>query len=470
MAASTLIRTLVEAAAIVWLARLVAPEAFGLVGMATAVTGFVALFKDAGLSSATISHADITPAQLNALFWVNSTFSLVLGLSVAGLGPLSSWYFDEPQLTPIFVVLAFSFVFDGLTVQHRALLRRRMLYQRIAVAEMLETTGSLLSALLLAYYGFGYWALVGRTVALSVFGSVLHWFLCAYRPGLWAWAPGMGEFLHFGKHLTGFSFVNYFSRNLDDILIGRSFGATTLGLYQKAYEMLMMPLRQISKPAGAVAVPTLSRLVDNPAEYRRAYRAIVARVLAPTVLLGAAMLALPEELLEITLGARWVPAADMFFWMGWLTLTQPVGNSTGWVFLSQSRAQEMFRQGMWGALISVGSFLAGLPYGAVGVAAAYSISGIVLRTPLAIYLATKNGPLGAREMVSATLPFQLCGALAWLSGMLLREHLLDHRIWLRLALVLLAVLVTGLVAMATFPLGREILSSTLRFGRRTRTS
>ena len=123
------------------LARLLTPEHFGLIGMVTAVTGFATLFKDLGLSAATIQRADISHQQISTLFWVNCGIGILVAAIVAALSPVVAWFYGDPRLAPITATLALSFVFGGLTVQHEALLRRQMRFGTLVCIEILAMSG-----------------------------------------------------------------------------------------------------------------------------------------------------------------------------------------------------------------------------------------------------------------------------------------------------------------------------------------
>jgi O-antigen/teichoic acid export membrane protein len=151
---------------------------------------------------------------------------------------------------------AFSaFIFGGLTVQHEALLRRQMRLAAVATIEVSSITAGILTAIICAWAGLGYWALVWMNIARAVTNAAGVWLASAWRPGRPVRRSGVRSMLSFGGYLTGFSLVNFFARNLDNILIGRFCGAQSLGFYEKSYSMLLLPLGQITAPITGVAIP-----------------------------------------------------------------------------------------------------------------------------------------------------------------------------------------------------------------------
>lgn len=451
------LKSLLEIASLLILARLLTPEDYGLVGMAVAVTGFLAMFKDMGLTMATVQRENITHAQVSALFWINAGLGILVTLAAAGSSFALAWFYDRPELVTITLVLAASFLFSGLTVQHEAVLRRRMAFGQLTLIQFLSLAISLSIAVYLALNGFGYWALVVETLVYSIANFVGVWLFCRWRPQLPAKAEGLRELLAFGFNLTGFSFVNYFARNLDDILIGRFHGAGDLGLYQQAYKIFRVPLTQINGPVSKVAVPALSRLASQKKRYRRAYMRILEKLLLITMPLGALLMGTSDWLVLSVLGDQWGEAAPILAVLGIAIFTQAIGNTTGWLFISQDRTRDMFRWGFIGAGTAIISFLIGLPWGAFGVALAYSVVGIFIRTPWLLYYVGRKGPV-------RTIDFYLCAWPAALAALGSGLALYLFRVFTPFELPLLNFLIAipvavfaALVVIIVLPRGRAIL-------------
>ncbi len=260
------------------LARLLSPEDYGLIGMATVVIGFVQLFKDLGLSAATVQKSEINHQQVSTLFWINLIISFAIALLVIALAPLVARFYDEPLLRGITMALAITFIFGGLTVQHQALLQRQMRFAALAKIEIISMLVGVIVAVASAWYGLGYWALVHMQIATVITNAIAVWLSCSWRPGLPSQDSAIKSMLAFGGNLTGFRLVNYFSRNLDNLLIGRYWGSQQLGLYAKAYQLVLLPIEQINSPVNSVALPTLSSLQSEPEKYSKYYyKAILLR-------------------------------------------------------------------------------------------------------------------------------------------------------------------------------------------------
>lgn len=440
-----LLKGLIQIASTLVLARLLDPTDYGLFGLTAVVLNLISMFQDAGLSTATIQRDDLTDAQVNTLFWLNAGLSALLALALTGLAPALAWFYEEPRLTPLLWVMNAALLINGVRLQHRAIMRRRMQFGHVAGSDLTAALVGTVAGVAFGLMGWGYWALAGMQIVSALVATVTTWRWCAWRPGRPHVDEEARELIDFGKNLTGYNFVNYFARNADDYLIFYAHGAAPLGLYGKAYELLRMPLRYINTPLSAVAVPALSRLADEPEEYRRLFLRVLEKIAMLALPLGAFMILNAADLIVVLLGQKWSEAGEIFRWLGLLVFIQPVANATGWLFITQDRTEEMLRWGIAGSVMAVLAILAGLPWGASGVAMAYATSGLALRAPILFWYVGRDGPIRARDFYSALGRFAIPTAASVGAMWLIREELTAA---LPLARVLVAFAVGLAVLMA----------------------
>jgi O-antigen/teichoic acid export membrane protein len=366
------------------LARLLTPEDYGLIGMATVVVGFVEYFKDLGLSTATIQRSQINHQQVSTLFWINLGVSLLVALIVALLAPAIALFYHEPRLQPITLGLAINFIFGGLTVQHQALLRRQMQFTSLAKIEVVSMVVGVITAIMAAYYGLQYWALVLMLIGTAISNAIGVWIACGWRPGLPSLNSGVGSMLVYGGNLTGFGLVNYFSRNLDNVLIGRRWGSEQLGLYAQAYKLLLLPIQQINNPINAVALPTLSSLQTEPQKYSRYYYKAILLITTLGMPIVAFMFADADKVILLMLGQQWLGAVPLFQFLMPAAFVGTFNVAPGWVYQSLGRTDRQFFIGTVMAIITTLIFLVSVNWGAIGVAMAYGLSQPILMI-IAIY-------------------------------------------------------------------------------------
>ncbi len=414
-------KVVVELGATLLLARLLTPSDFGVVGMVIVVTGFITLFRDLGLSMATVQRETISQDEVSTLFWINAGIGLALTVLTALAAPVFALVYDVSAVRNIAWGVSIGFFLGSLGVQHQALLQRQLFLGRLSFIELVSIVGSFGLAMFGAWRGWGYYALVVRVVAAPLLLSLGAWLACSWRPSL-PKRTDVRELLRFGGNLTGFSLVNYFARNLDDFLIGKYFGPRDLGIYQKGYELLMVPIRQLNAPVSSLAVPMLSRLVDQPERYKRTYLRLLEKILLITMPAAGWLMATSDWVVRVVLGSQWDATAPIVMWLALSLFSQPVGNSTGWLFITQNRTNDMLRWGWIGASTAVVSFLIGLPWGALGVATAYSVIGVLIRTPWLLRFVTREGPISSLDIYRRAFPMSIAGIATFASVKLLRHQ------------------------------------------------
>ena len=408
-------------AATIILARLLTPQDYGLIGMMAVIVNFVSMFKDLGLATATIQKEEIGDQQISTLFWFNVALSFGVFVFTVAIAPLVSWFYGDARLTWITAVYAIGFVFGGLAVQHEALLRRQMRFLSLAIVEVVSLLVGITVAIALAWRGVHYWALIFSQLSQGLSYTIGVWIVCRWRPGLPVRGSGVRSMLVFGRNLTGFGVVNYFARNLDNLLIGKFWGSQQLGLYAKAYQLLLLPIEQINTPIAAVAIPALSRLNDDPERYRAAYLRILEKIAIVTMPGTALMIVTADWIVQIVLGPQWMEASRIFALLGIAGLIQPIANTTGWLFMTQSRTHHMFQWGIIGSTMIIISIVAGLPWGAVGVATSYALTFDLVVVPTLFWFVGRTGPVRARDFYLTIIPFAASAVCSMLVLFLFRN-------------------------------------------------
>jgi PST family polysaccharide transporter len=415
------------------LARLLTPADYGIIGMATVVVGFAVMFKDAGLSMATVQRESISHEQISTLFWLNLFICLLLGLCVLASAPLVAWFYGRTELTTVTAALSASFFIRGLTIQHQALLRRHMQFGTLTVINIASHIVSLIVAILLAMAGWRYWALVCSTLSTAMADTLLTLFFCPWLPGSLKKRTGVRDMLKFGGHLTGFNLINYFSRNADNLLIGKFIGADSLGLYAKAYQLFMLPIGQIRGPLTQVAMPVLSSLQNNPERYVKYFQRLIDIIATLTIPISLYFAVEGDFLIKLALGEQWLGAIPVFRILAISALIQGVSGTRGLVLLSHGFSGRFFYFGLFNAILTVMSFIIGIPFGIEGVAAAYAVANYVILIPSLYYCFHKTPvtvPLFLRVLVAPLLAGLLgCVCIVVLRSLYPGDSLLSHIIY-----------------------------------------
>jgi len=355
------------------LARMLTPTAFGIVAMVTAVTGLASAFADLGLSEATIQSKDITHDQVSVLFWINAGIGLGLMLITVAMTPVFAWFYKEPRLVAVAFLLSFTFLFSGLRVQADALLKRQMRYSALGYRDVASYAVAVPLAIIVAWRGGGYWALVALPLTLNFVQMVFSWLIVHWRPGLPRRSTKVGSMIAFGGNVAASYLIYSLNRNMDNVLIGWYWGAAPLGLYSRAYNLLMIPVRQLNAPAANVAVPAFSRIQNDPERYARYYLRAISLILWISAPLFGFLIVAAEPVIVLVLGAQWREAAPVFQMLGISALGQMLLESTVWLLVSRGQSKRLLRLWLIISPITVGSFVIGLPFGIKWVALSYSL-------------------------------------------------------------------------------------------------
>lgn len=399
------------------LARLLTPRDFGLVAMVTAVTGFLTVFRHAGLATPTIQREHITQAQVSNLFWVNLGVSGLCTLIVAALAPVIAWFYHDSRLVPITLALSLTFLIGGFRVQHLALLRRQLRFKALAMIDVGSTAFGVAIAILMAFMQFGYWSLVGLSLATEVGSFILTGSISQWRPQWPSRGSGVRPLLTFGARQTVGSLIFSIARSTDTLLIGRYYGAGAVGLYTRGTALVIRPLEQLLLPINAVFLPTLSRLQSYPARYRSTFLRIYEAIALVTFFFSGILLSLSHPITLVLLGAKWERVSLILAGFTFLAMYMPLAYVANWLLTSQGRGKDILYQNSIAAFLTAASFVAGLPFGPVGVAMSFSLSGLLLRLPILYYNVGRKGPVSTRDLWSrffAHLPLWLAVfAVTW---------------------------------------------------------
>jgi len=383
------------------MARLLTPHQYGLVTMVMTVVGMLQIFREMGLSTATIQRADISHAQVSNLFWLNVSVSGGASLLMALGSPVIAWYFKEPSLVNIALALSSSFLLSGLSAQHVALLHREMRFSAISAIEVGSLAVGSAVGIALALVGIGYWALVTATLVQAVLRISLVWMLCSWRPQRPVRGVGTLPLIHFGVNLTAGGFFYSFARSCEGLFIGRAYGAFSVGLYSRAAALLLRPLDQFTTPIYSVTVPALSRLQGHAERYRKFFLLLFESLAIAGFFLTGLVLPLAHPLTVAVLGEKWHAAAPIFAGLSFAGIFVPLSSAAGLLYTTQGRGRDLAVLSLVEAGVVIAAILLGLSFGPTGVAIAMSIAGLGVNLPLTFFLAGRTGPVNSGDLFAA---------------------------------------------------------------------
>lgn len=400
-----------QLAAVVILARLLPPRAFGLIAMVAAINVIFDLIKELGLSAATIRKNDISHEQVTALFWINTGAGALIAATLFVIAPVLARFYAEPDLVDVTRVLALGFLLSGLTIQHWALLRRQM---RFVATASLDTGGDLaglVAAVAVALAGGGYWALVAQRLVGPILVLIGSWTLCPWRPGRPRRAVDLHDLLGYGAAFTVAGMAVAFSRSIDQIFIGWLWGPNSLGYYERASKLAITPLNNINVPLYSVAMPALSRIVHEPERYRQGFTAMIEKTAMIVVPGGLFVASCANVVVATVFGRGWGPAAPLVGFFALAASSLPLATASFLLPATQNRPRNLMLASVIDSGLCLALIIAGLPFGVTAVAACYGAGAFLVRTPVTFWLVTRRGAVSAGDLWHTIGPSLFAGAL-----------------------------------------------------------
>ena len=386
------------------LARLIAVEDFGLVQLGTMIVGFATRVGEFGLNMGIVQRQEeVSNAQVNTLFWLDFVIKLLIFAGVMVALPSLTSHFDAPRLQAVMPVIALYVVLDSFTGPGFMLLRRRMSFGTLSQIRVFERFIELVSAVTMAVLGFGVWSLIWCKVFASLSSVVWSARAVRWHPSLRLDLKGSRDLFSFGGWIFVRNIMRYAGENVDYYFVGKLLGQESLGHYTRAFDLMRMPQRKLSRSLNTVLFSAFARVQDQPEKVKAGFDKVVLSVsLASYPLLIGAMLIAPEFILFVY-GEKWLPTVVPFQIMcvaGVLRSIDPFLNSvvtaTGYV------KHSAFRRFFEVILVGIASFI-GASYGITGVSIGIAISSVIVMI-LMVNLLKRVSNIGWRDYLTPQLP------------------------------------------------------------------
>ncbi|MDJ1122167.1 lipopolysaccharide biosynthesis protein [Olsenella sp. YH-ols2217] len=404
------------------LSRLISPEAFGEVAIVTVFTSFFAVFSDMGIGAAIVQFRDLTVKDYEKVFTFSLLLALALGVLFCGISPLIAFFYDDDGLVPLLLASAPSLVFNTLNMVPNGLMLRDKRFREIGFRLVVCTVVSGAVASAAALLGLGAYALVFQTVLSALLTFVWNLWLSPLRRLDIHFMGPLREIFSYSSFQFGFTTVNYFSRNLDNLLIGKFFGDAQLGYYSKSYSLTTYPMSMFSSLISGIVQPYMAEHQDEPSYIFAFWRKLTKLISLIGAPIAACLVVCASEIIAIMYGPQWAASVPLFQALSFSVYTQMLGNSTGGFYQSIGRTDLMFRVG----LINTGITLAGLAVGIVSgslqtIADCIAVA-FVLHVFVSFGVLVKAGfhesAACFKQFVPDVLTAVVAGALAWWVGSL----------------------------------------------------
>jgi O-antigen/teichoic acid export membrane protein len=451
------------------LAHLLTPREFGLAAAALVFTGIAIIFTDLSLGAALIQKRELTEDDRSTVFWT----ILAAGVLCTTIGILLSGavadFFGEPRVAPLFAAISVTFTITALSATHSALLARELEFKSQQLREIAGVLAGAIAAVAVAAGGFGPWAIVAQTLCSAAVGLVLLWRLLPWRPRLTYSLESLRVLGSFGGKLFASRICSYFNTNADNLLVGRFLGASALGVYSLAYNLMFAPLARVAAPVQQVLFPAFARLQDDPARLGRAWlrgNRLSAALSAPAFL---GMIVVTPDFVPVVLGTRWnevVPVLQLLCLAGVASSLQTLNWS---VLQARGEATTLLVFMLFSSAVTVGAFGLGLVWGVVGVAGLYAAVRTLL-LPVYTWLACRTLGLPMLEFARSLRTVMELALVMFGAVFLARLGLVEAGVPAAARLVLVVLLGVAVYAGAAFLRAPELLAEARGLRRRAGTS
>ena len=402
----------------IFVARLLFPEDFGVLGMAAIFIELVSLVSDLGLNTAIIQRRDVSQTQLSTCFWLNGMVGVLLfgcGLLCA---PLVAELFRKDIVGPVIMLSSMGFILRSMGSLHRALLTRQLAFRTLAIPEIVGIVVFGICVVALAWRGAGLWSVIIANLVSAAATTLLLWLLNPWRPGYrFNWSETR-PLMPFSANVVGEQLLDYVNLNVDYLLIGRLLGAAALGTYTLAFNLMTFPLRKIAQMITRVTFPAFSQIQEDEAALRHGYLASVRYIALVTFPILTGMGILAPDFIPLVYTEKWEDAILPLQIMCVDGLVRTVSTTTGSVLYAKGRSDVGFKWKMVTVLVIPPAVVFATPYGIVGVSIAITAATLVL-APIIQGVTHRLIHLKWRDFGRALAPATICSLLmaGWLMAL-----------------------------------------------------
>lgn len=410
-AGSQVIRLVINLAITSVLARLLLPEDYGLIGMITVATGFLLVLKDFGFGAALVQKKVVEDIEYVSVFWLNVLMGIILAFIVFFSAPLIASFYNEPQLIPITKYMSIGFILNSLIVVPSNILYKKIQFKNLFIVDISSLLIGGVVGITFAYFGWAYWSLVAQSLTAQIVTLIIVFYLSKWKPTMKFSGKALSGFSSFSLPLMTDSSINYWVRNLDNLLIGKYLGKAELGYYSKAYNLMLLPVRQLSGTIKKVMFPSFSLIQDQVERLGKIYLKITSVMAFVTFPLMGIMFSASEDIILFLFGNNWAPSIPIFKVLCLLGAFQSIATLSGNIYLSRGKTKLMLRVGLVSRSIMIISMVVGLIYGGLmGIVYGYSISSSLM-VILEFHFVAKIINLTLKDTLINLLPYFIFTAI-----------------------------------------------------------
>lgn len=413
------------------LARRLSPSDYGVVGMALPFLAFTMMIADTGMGMSLLGSSGSNRRVWSTCFWLSVLLGMGLAAVLGSLAPLASLVFHEPRLGPIIMALALVVIAETATTIQMTMLQQKHRFHVVALIEIVSILSGIGMAVAIALHGGGAWALVGQQLTYFVLRLIVTTVASPFRPLLVLDLRAAREHLAFGRDFLGVNFIAFFSRSMDNLVIGRAIGAAAVGVYAMTFQFIRLPLMLVTGPLQYVLFAQLSAIKNDKAAVRRLFLILTRGLAVLGFPLIGMVAAAHRPIFELLLSQKWAASGELFVILAPVSALQQLTALSGTIVLGLGRTDIQLRTASEFGVIWLTTLMISVWHGLEWTAVAYSCA-VILYTPRSLMLALRLIECPVRLYVRALLVPALA-TFACIAAFREGERLLSWGAWTQLA-------------------------------------
>jgi len=373
-----LINQIVSQSIFVWfsiyLARLLGPEAYGLVGMITVLSGFAGIFVDFGFATSVVYYQVKSEKQLSSVFWFNLMMGIVIYIIFFIAAPYISYFYKEPQLINLTRVICLGIIVSAMSSLQGALLSKEINFKKKVIIQWFSTIISYSIGFYLAFRGFGVWSIVYMSLANNLVNTIVLWITSPWKPSFIFSFSDLKPLVKYSTHVGANSIFTYLTRNLDNFIIAKFVGGKALGLYSNAYRLMMLPVVNIAGIFSNVLFSGFSKLGNDKPKMAAIYLKTISLISFITFPLMVGIFSVAEDLILVIYGEEWRGAIPLIKILSLLGAAQSILFLNGTIFNAVGKPKIALWATIALYILLIPAWIIGLSFqGIIGFAKAYLV-------------------------------------------------------------------------------------------------
>jgi len=402
-AVSNILRQILQVISLVIYARYLSADDFGLFAIIMIFITFSSLFSNMGTSSAIVNIDNTSKRMLSSVFFLNIFIGIIIYVILIVSSTFVSDFFNKIELVNLLNIMAINFIIISFSIVQRALLEKELEFKKLSMIETVSIYIAVAVGITFAMNGFGVYSLLIQTITNSISVTMLLWIFSRWRPSFIFSFYEIRKILSFTTNLTSFNIINYFARNADQILIGKFLSSSSLGIYSLAYKIMLYPIQNISATITRVLFPAFSKIQHDNKRFKEAYLHVIFFISLVTFPLMMGLVVLSDLFVSVLFGEKWQQMAVILMILAPIGMIQSIVTTIGTIFLAKANTSLLLKIGTINSIITIISFIVGLPFGIEGVAMSYFFANLIMLYPN-LYFAWKQINLNIKEGILKIFP------------------------------------------------------------------